>query len=137
MATEIMLVRLKPFNKKKGHVLRRYTYRGIRFQGARGWYRVTRDVADYLVRVFQVPGDEDSPQAFDVCTESEAKRIDKLEAHHARGTMPAEEATDATNPVDGALGTARAERSGPPAPDEGGDLKTADLPQNRRKRGKK
>ena len=129
MTTETMLVRLKPYNKKKGHILRRYTYRGIRFQGTRGWYRVTKEVADYLAQVFQLPGDEDSAQAFDVCTESEAKKLDKLEAHHARGATPAEEAADATDAVavDGSLGTAA------PAPDGGGDLKTGNLPQNRKR----
>ncbi len=129
MAAETKLVRVKPYNKKKGHVLRCYTYRGIRFQGSRGWYRVSGDVAGYLGKVCQVPGDTDSPAAFDVCTESEAREIDKLEAHHARGALPAEEATDVT--------AGEAETENVEDASDGGDLSTADLPQNKKKRGKK
>lgn len=131
MAAETKLVRLKPYNKKKGHVLRRYTYRGIRFQGSRGWYRVTGDVAGYLGKVRQVPDDADSPPAFDVCSEAEAKEIDKLEAHHARGALPAEEATDVT------LGEPEPEDVTDSSEAGGGDLSTTDLPQGKRKRAKK
>jgi len=127
MATETMLVRLKPHNKKKGHVLRRYTYRGIRFQESRGWTRVRKDIADYLATVHQIPGDEDSPLAFDVHSESEAKAIDKKEAEDAQARTPAEQATE----------VAEAREEEPPAPSEGGDLKTSELPQNRKKRGRK
>jgi len=129
MATETMLVRLKPFNKKKGHVLRRYTYRGIRFQESRGWTRVRQEIADYLGKVHQIPGDVDSPLAFDVHSATEAKAIDEQEAKDAQAKTPAEQATD--------VAEARAEEPAPPATDEGGDLKTADLPQNKKKRGKK
>lgn len=128
MATETMLIRLKPFNRKKGHVLRRYTYRGLRFQESRGWTRVRQDIADYLEKVHQIPGDEDSPLAFDVHSESEAKAVDKKEAEDARARTPAESATE--------VAEARDEPEPPPA-DEGGDLSTADLPQNKKKRGKK
>jgi len=131
MATETMLVRLKPYNKKKGHVLRRYVYRGLRFQESRGWTRVRKDIADYLGRVHQIPGDEDSPLAFDVHSDAEAKAIDKKEAEDARARTPAEAATE--------VAEAREEPEPPPAADgrDGGDLSTADLPQNKRKRSKK
>jgi len=127
MATETTLVRLKPFNKKKGHLLRRYTYRGIRFQESHGWTRVRKEIADYLEQVHQIPGDEDSPLAFDVHSATEAKAIDKKEAEDAQKKTPAEQATE--------VAEAR-EEPAPPAT-EGGDLKTSDLPQNRKKRGKK
>ncbi len=93
MESVTVLVRLKPFSKKKSCLLRRYTYRGIRFDCHRGWYRVTGEVADYLRSVRQIPGDEDSPLAFDVCTESEAKAIDQKEADASRQVTPAEKAT--------------------------------------------
>ena len=128
MATETMLVRLKPYNKKKGHILRRYTYRGLRFQESRGWTRVRKEIADYLEKVHQIPGDEDSPLAFDVHSDAEAQAIDKKEAQDAQEKTPAEQATE--------VAEAREEPE-PPAPDEGGDLKTADLPQNRKKGRKK
>ena len=87
-----------------------------------------QDIADYLSKVHQIPGDEDSPLAFDVHSESEAKAIDKKEAEDARARTPAESATE--------VAEARDEPEPPPA-DEGGDLSTADLPQNKKKRGKK
>jgi hypothetical protein len=76
---ESMLVRLKPHDPRRGHVLRRYTYRGIKFQEERGWYRVQKDVADYLRTVRQVATDEHAPLAFDVCSEAEARELDKKE----------------------------------------------------------
>ena len=50
---ETLLVRLKPHDPRRGHVLRRYTYRGIKFHEERGWYRVEKPVADYLRAVRQ------------------------------------------------------------------------------------
>lgn len=76
---ETMYVRLKPYNPRRGNVLRRYTYRGIKFQEERGWFRVPKDVAEYLRAVHQVPGDEQSPLAFNVCSEAEAKNLDAKE----------------------------------------------------------
>ena len=71
--TDTLLVRLKPYDPRRGHVLRRYTYAGIKFQEERGWYRVERPVAEYLRAVREVPSDRYAPLAFDVCTEAEAK----------------------------------------------------------------
>jgi len=76
---ETLLVRLKPHDPRRGHVLRRYTYRGIKFHEERGWYRVEKPVADYLRAVRQVPSDPPSPLAFDVCTDDEAKSLDARE----------------------------------------------------------
>ena len=76
---DIMLCRLKKFDARRGHVLRRYTYRGIKFQEERGWYRVDKSVADYLATVRQVASDEHSPLAFDVCSEKEASALDTKE----------------------------------------------------------
>ena len=49
--TDTLLVRLKPYDPRRGHVLRRYTYAGIKFHEERGWYRVSKDVAAYLKTV--------------------------------------------------------------------------------------
>ncbi|PID38567.1 MAG: hypothetical protein CSB49_04960 [Proteobacteria bacterium] len=76
---ETLLVRLKPHDPRRGHCLRRYTYRGIKFQEERGWYRVDKSVADYLREVRQVATDEHAPLAFDVCTADEAKTLDAKE----------------------------------------------------------
>ena len=88
---ETLLVRLKPYDPRRGHVLRRYTYAGIKFQEERGWYRVEKPVAEYLRAVHEVPTDGYSPLAFDVCTEEEAKA---LEAGESEATKVKRSATD-------------------------------------------
>jgi len=85
------LVRLKPHNPRRGHVLRRYTYRSIKFQEDRGWYRVDRKIAEYLRGVRQVAGNEHSPLAFDVCTPQEARAIDAREQEAAHPRKAADE----------------------------------------------
>lgn len=75
---QTLLVRLKPYDPRLGCVLRRFTYRGIKFHDERGWYRVDKEVAEYLRGVRQVPGDKHAPLAFDVCTEAEAQALDAL-----------------------------------------------------------
>jgi hypothetical protein len=81
---ETQLVRLKPYDPRRGHVLRRFTYAGIKIEGSRGWHRVDKDVAAYLETVHQVETDPHSPPAFDVATEDVARRIDAEEAAQAR-----------------------------------------------------
>lgn len=81
---ETLLVRLKRHDPRRGHVLRRYTYAGIKFHEERGWYRVTKDVAEYLRGVRQVAADEYAPLAFDVCTDDEAKGLDAREETAAK-----------------------------------------------------
>lgn len=85
------LVRLKPYEPKKGHVLQRYTAFSIRFEERRGWYKVSDEVANYLASVHQTPGDEDSPLAFDVCSEDEAQRMEAAEKKKAEDKARAAE----------------------------------------------
>ncbi len=73
---QTLLVRLKPHDPRRGFILRRYTYRGIKFHEERGWYRVDKEVGEYLRSVRQVPGYEHAPLAFDVHTEAEAKALE-------------------------------------------------------------
>lgn len=82
--SDTLLVRLKPFDPRRGHVLRRFTYAGIKFQEERGWYRVQRPVAEYLRAVREMPSDKYAPLAFDVCTEAEAKALDAGENEAAK-----------------------------------------------------
>jgi hypothetical protein len=110
------LVRLKPHDPKRGHVIRRYTAFSIRFEEARGWYKVADEVAAYLATVHQVPGDEDSPLAFDVCSEEEALRLETAEKKKAEERARAAE-PNVAQPYDVSV--------------RGGDLTTADLPQAR------
>ena len=81
---QTLLVRLKPYDPRRGCVLRRFTYRGIKFHEERGWYRVEKPVAEYLRTVRQVAGDEVTPLAFDVCSEEEAKALETREQTEAK-----------------------------------------------------
>lgn len=81
---ETMLVRLKSFDPRRGQIVRRFTYAGIKFHEERGWYRVEKNVADYLRTVRQVAGDDVTPLAFDVCSEEEAKALDVREESEAK-----------------------------------------------------
>ena len=105
------LIRLKPFDAKKGHVIRRYTAFQTTFEEHKGWYRVSDHVAAYLATVHQMADDEDSPRAFDVCTKEEAERIDAAEKKKAEERARAAEPNVATARDVSALG----------------DLTTADL----------
>ncbi len=90
---QTLLVRLKPYDPRRSCVLRRFTYRGIKFHEERGWYRVDKDVAEYLRGVRQVPGDKHAPLAFDVCTEAEAQALD---AEHEAAATTRQKATEAS-----------------------------------------
>jgi len=113
---ETLLVRLKPYDHRRGHVLRRYTYAGIKFQVERGWSRVEKPVGEYLRTVHQLSGDSYSPLAFDVCTEEEAKAIDATETEASKVKRSA---TDDLKVVparpNGALTTDGLPKAAPPA----------------------
>ena len=102
---ETMLVRLKPYDPRRGFVLRRFTYAGIKFHEERGWYRVDTAVADYLRSVHESPESDFTPLAFDVCTDDEAKAIDAREEIESRVRRSPSEAVafhaarPATHPV--------------------------------------
>jgi hypothetical protein len=94
---QTMLVRLKAHEPKKGLVLKQYTYRGVRFQAGRGWYKVNGELAAYLANVHSVPGDPDTPLAFDVRTLDEARAMDENDRKAARQVLPAEEPLDVSH----------------------------------------
>ncbi len=109
------LVRIKPYDPKRGHVVRRYTVFSIRFDETRGWYRVADEVADYLGKVHQAPHDEDSPLVFDVCTEAEAHALEEAERKKAEERAKAAEPNVAT-PYDLTTADLGSHRSVAPAP---------------------
>lgn len=141
MATQTMLVRLRPYNPKRGCLLRRFTYRGIRFMEDRGWYRVDEEIAGYLRGVRQVDSDPDSSLAFDVCTEEEARALEEKERKEKRRRARVQEAinvNETTSEPDLAVTSVseddediededQVEESGDTSSP---DLSTADLPQN-------
>ena len=106
------LVRLKPLDAKKGHVIHRYTAFSTTFEERKGWYRVSDEIAVYLATVHQVPNDEDTPLAFDVYTEDEAKALEVAEKKKAEERARAAEPNVALPREVAPLG---------------GDLTTADL----------
>lgn len=106
------LVRLKPLDAKKGHHIHRFTAFSTTFEERKGWYRVSDEMASYLLTVHQVPNDEDTPLAFDVCTEDEAKQVEVAEKKKAEERARAAEPNVATAHDVAA---------------QGGDLTTADL----------
>ncbi len=113
------LVRIKPYDPKRGHVVRRYTVFSIRLDESRGWYRVADEVAEYLSKVHQAPHDEDSPLVFDVCTEAEAKALEEAERKKAEERAKAAEPNVAT-PYDlttADLGSRRSAASAAPTPE--------------------
>lgn len=88
------MVRLKPYNPKRGYKLKRYHVYGQRFDEDKGWYRVpetirmadpktgetkTINLVEYLRDCRQNQHDEDARPAFDVCTPEEARAIDARE----------------------------------------------------------
>jgi hypothetical protein len=110
----IMLVRLKPHDPKKRLLLKQYTYQGIRFQAGCGWYKVNGQVAAYLKGVHSIPGDEDTPLAFDVCTPDKARAMDENDRKAARQVLPAEQALDVSH-----VGDEQPRAKSQPGPDVG------------------
>lgn len=90
-------VRIKPYNPKRGHLMRRYAHvpTNKRFEESHGWYIVDAALAKTLEEVHVHSHDMDSPLAFDVCTAAQAKEIDAREAK-AKDRKDASGATDLT-----------------------------------------
>ena len=87
-----LLVRLKKRDPRRAQVLRRFTYKGARFEEGKGWYKVSEEVGDHLRTVRQRAGDEHSSLAFDVCTAAEARALDEKEAQESAPQRPADNA---------------------------------------------
>lgn len=119
---ESLLVRIKPRDPHCGQVLRRFVYRGIRFEEGKGWYRVCTEVGEYLRGARQRAYDPRSPLAFDVCTEAEAKARDEQETEASKPARPADRAREVT-----------AREGPPPLPDDARE----DGAKNTGKRGSK
>ena len=118
---ESMLVRLKSYDVRRGHVLRRYTYASIKFQEERGWVRVEKPVADYLRTVHQLPGNPHSPLAFDVCTDEEAKALEASQAEASKGRRSAVDNIPLAVARPYGPGTPAAVSKPTPAPDKGNE----------------
>jgi hypothetical protein len=109
-----MLARIKPYNKRRGHLVRILNYRGIKFDATKGWYRVDDATAAVISSIHQDQNDLESPLAFDVMTEDAARTLEKVE------TKKLEEKAKASDPIDAALDktTTTASLSAEPVGDE-------------------
>ena len=87
--SDTRLVRLKALDRRRGHVLRLFTFKGITFVAGAGWYRVDLAITEHLAQVRQIEGDGLSPLAFDVSTDAEARLIDESEARDANAVRRA------------------------------------------------
>ena len=88
IARDVMFVRIKPHNPRKGYRLRRYLVFGMKFEEEKGWYKIDRvvkyagekiDIIAYLEEVRNSETDPDSALAFDITDEAGAKAIDAKE----------------------------------------------------------
>jgi hypothetical protein len=73
---------------------------------------VNGQVAAYLESVHSVPGDNDTPLAFDVCTLDEARAMDEKDRKAARQVLPAEETLAVSH-----VGDAQPRAKSRPSPD--------------------
>lgn len=118
-------VRIKPYHPRSGHVIQRYTYRGIKFLEGAGWYTVPLAVAVYLKTVRNDFDDPHSPKVFTVCTIEEAQRMTETEYQEK---VNAGRARPGDSPVVMPRDTSDQIRAGvDPAPVKDADLTTADL----------
>jgi len=133
-------VRLKRRDPRHGIVLKQYWYKGIKFLESEGWYVVSDEVAAYLkAHARQRSGDLQSPEAFDICTEEEAKDVDEQETLDKQPRRPAEKARSATprgeEPVEEKPKKKRRRKSKPKVEekesDEGKDAKATETEEDK------
>ena len=81
--SDTVLVRLKPYDKRRGCVLRQYTCLGLLFREKEGWYEVERELAELLHDETQPPVGNTPPdlvpKAFDIKTHDEAVAMEETE----------------------------------------------------------
>ena len=89
----MMYVRIRPYNKRRGQLVRRYVYGGVRFEVNLGWYQVDDVIAEYLKTVLTHQGDPDSKLVFDVSDKAGAEKIAHEEYEAANPERKISEAT--------------------------------------------
>lgn len=76
---DIRLVRVKPYDEGRGHVVRRYNVGGRKFDAEAGWYEVPTAIATMLRQFRQRDDNPRSPRVFDVCTAERAAELAEYE----------------------------------------------------------
>lgn len=89
--TPYVLVRIKTPDKRKGFLVRRYTYQGKRFDCDHGWYKVGRGLA---LELAELTNEATDSLIFDVVEMEEAKKMVKKEEGEdwSRGQRPPDQA---------------------------------------------
>ncbi len=110
-----MLVRLKPYNPRRGFTLRSYTLQGVQIREA-GWYEVSDELAQKFAEVHADPSNPESPYAFDVMSRDEAVRYEAEQKRLAQQKATAEDPIKVrrVRPVDDASAEAVATHYGRP-----------------------
>jgi hypothetical protein len=82
-----LYARLMPYNKKRGHLVLNYIYKGVRFSNR--WKEVSPLVAKHLGEKFQPHDKEDKIPLFQIVEEPKAKEIELQEIEdQGRKTAP-------------------------------------------------
>lgn len=86
-----VMVRIKTYNKGRGHVARRFTYQGKRFDIDHGWYKVGRGMGAELGKIRHPSTDA---EVFDIVELEAAQELVEAEAHEpwAAGQLAPERA---------------------------------------------
>lgn len=78
-----LLARIKPFNAKKGQTMRTHSFNHngtrVKFVEGHGWYAVDHSLAARLRQVRCSDMDPESNLAFDVCSATEARKVEARE----------------------------------------------------------
>ncbi len=78
--SEVMLVRLKPYDRSKGHLRQFYrVHHWAKTYKAGDWHRESASVADWLRRNCKASQKRGAPPAFDVYTEEGAREVQNRE----------------------------------------------------------
>jgi hypothetical protein len=78
------LVRIKPFDPKKGQLVKRFTVAGMNYREEQGWYPCRDEKIANALKSMHPEGDESRPLIFDVCTVEEARELERRESRRAR-----------------------------------------------------
>jgi hypothetical protein len=94
-----MFVRIHPKDKRTGHLVERYIYRGIKFEEKKGWYRVSDALASELKDMVQDPNAPVPVNVFQVATEEEAKALEQKDYERENPTRKISEAVEGAQTV--------------------------------------
>lgn len=120
-------IRIKPYNKTRKQLTRRYVYGGVRFEENHGWYEVDDEIAEYLGKVRTFPEDPDSKLIFDVSDREGAETIAREEYEEANPERKISEAVKGAqtvtladlDPASVPAPSAKAKGPAPAKPDKG------------------